>query len=413
MVVIAFLVPLAILTRDLAADRERAAAEREAASLARLIVVVQEAGRRDAIISLTGPEGIVDGRPVTVMLPDGVLIGAPLADGEDLTPAIGGTTFRQAVSGGEAVYVPVITGEGTYVVRVMTTSEALTEGVARAWLLLGALGVILVLLAVVITDRLAHSVVQPVTELSEAAHELGRGDLETRVVPAGPREVHEVGVAFNTLAIQIEGLLQQEREDAADLAHRLRTPLAAARLIAEGLPADERRQALLDQLDELHRVVDHIIDEARRPARQTVAGSVDAIAAIEQRAAFWEPLATDEDRSLDVTLPSGEALVALPAADLSAALDALIGNVFAHTEAGTGLRLLVQRSDGAIEITVEDDGAGFPEGIDATDRGLSSGASTGLGLDIALRTAESAGGELRAGTAPGGGARVTMRLPTV
>ena len=42
MVAIAFLVPLAILTRDLAADRELAAAERDAESVARLIVLVAE-----------------------------------------------------------------------------------------------------------------------------------------------------------------------------------------------------------------------------------------------------------------------------------------------------------------------------------------------------------------------------------
>jgi signal transduction histidine kinase len=43
-------------------------------------------------------------------------------------------------------------------------------------------------------------------------------------------------------------------------------------------------------------------------------------------------------------------------------------------------------------------------------RGDSSGGSTGLGLDIARRTAEQAGGSLTLGSAPAGGLQVTVRL---
>jgi signal transduction histidine kinase len=56
---------------------------------------------------------------------------------------------------------------------------------------------------------------------------------------------------------------------------------------------------------------------------------------------------------------------------------------------------------------VDDGGPGLPAGWQAR-RGASGGGSTGLGLDIARRTAEAAGGGLALGTGPLGGARVEL-----
>jgi len=57
---------------------------------------------------------------------------------------------------------------------------------------------------------------------------------------------------------------------------------------------------------------------------------------------------------------------------------------------------------------VQDAGPGFDPSAGA--RGVSGAGSTGLGLDIARRTAESAGGTLTVDRSPLGGARVTVTL---
>lgn len=412
MVAIAFLFPLAILTRDLAADRELAAAERDASAIARLIVVIPEAGGEVTVEDLVFPDGGGE-RPMTVVEPDGTAVGDPLVEGEDISPALAGATFRRAIAGGEAVYVPVLTADGTYVVRAVASTEAMTEGVFRTWAILGTLGVVLVLIAVGVADRLGRSVVRPVEELSAAASRLGEGDLDVRVDPDGPSEIEEVGRAFNRLAVQMEDLLQSEREDVADLAHRLRTPLTAARLTAESLPDDDRRSMILIQLDELHRVTDHIIDEARRSDRRATTAYANLTSVASARARFWEPLAVDEGRQLAVDVPQQAAIVAIPASDLAAGVDALIGNVFAHTPIGTDFSFTVRLADASANVIVSDDGRGFPEGIDATGRGSSGGSSTGLGLDIVSRLAESVGGTLAIGRSPSGGARVVLEVPLI
>ena len=92
---------------------------------------------------------------------------------------------------------------------------------------------------------------------------------------------------------------------------------------------------------------------------------------------------------------------ALDAGDLGAAVDALLGNVFAHTPEGTAVTVSVRRRlQGGAVVTVTDAGPGMPGA--AVERGRSGDGSTGLGLDIARRTAEASGGGLRIESSPGG-----------
>jgi len=96
--------------------------------------------------------------------------------------------------------------------------------------------------------------------------------------------------------------------------------------------------------------------------------------------------------------------------DLAACMDILLENVFAHTPDGVGLAIrLSRRAAGGAWLVVADDGPGF-RSPDPTERGRSNGGSTGLGLDIARRIAESSGGTLTLGRSVSGGGSVTVGL---
>jgi methyl-accepting chemotaxis protein len=105
--------------------------------------------------------------------------------------------------------------------------QLLRAGVARTWLVLGGLGVVLLMLALLVADRLAWSMTRPLTELAATAHRLGSGDLTARAAPGGPPEVRDVGLAVNQLARRIGELLTAEREAAADRAAAGRRGTAA------------------------------------------------------------------------------------------------------------------------------------------------------------------------------------------
>lgn len=406
LIVIAFSVPLGVLVAELARDRALAGAERDAQLIA--VVATSAAGDPTVIRNVIGT-GRLNGNEVTVVLADGTVLGTSLPEGEDLTPVIAGATGRRALDGGQAVYAPAIDANGISVVRVFVTDETLTRGVSRAWFLLGILGAAVIAIAAVISSRLARTIIEPVEQLSAASQRLGAGDLDTRVVPGGPPEIAEVGAEFNRLAEQVSRLLEKERETAADVSHRLRTPLAALGLDAERLSPGPERERLLDDIAELQRAVDFVIREVRRPDRPARTLATDVCAVLADRADFWEALAEEQGRQTSVRLPEPPGpLVPASRSDLEAALDAVIGNVFSHTEEGVAYTISCKVEERRTRITVDDAGSGFAAAD--IERGRSGGGSTGLGLDIARRTAQATGGSLTTGPSPLGGARVTIEF---
>ena len=166
----------------------------------------------------------------------------------------------------------------------------------------------------------------------------------------------------------------------------------------------------LFDVDAVERTVSEIIREARRPTGEGTGMMCDASLVITERAAFWLPLAEDQERAMAVEVARGPVLVRTSGEDLATCVDILLENVFSHTGEGEafGVRLS-RRAGGGAWLVVADDGPGFP-GADATERGRSGGGSTGLGLDIARRIAEASGGGLTIGRSTSGGGAVTVGL---
>ena len=110
-------------------------------------------------------------------------------------------------------------------------------------------------------------------------------------------------------------------------------------------------------------------------------------------------------------VPDDALTVRVSADELGAALDVLVDNVFSHTPDRTPFALAVQtEGKDVIRVIVEDDGPGFAT-VDPAERGRSGTGSTGLGLDVARRTAGQAGGHLLLSSSAAGGARVILELP--
>jgi signal transduction histidine kinase len=409
MVVVAFLVPLAFLVRDLARDRALSTAERNTQIVAQNLSLVPS-GDRARIEAVLDTVAARSEEQMSVVLADDSILGAQFEITDLEVRARLGESISTSVTGGAAVIVPVIQAEGTpLVVRSFVSRQLLTQNVWSVVALLGLVGAVLILIAVAVADRMSRSLVEPVQELSAAAARVSQGDLSARVQPAGPPEVVEVGTAFNRLVERIGSLLSSERESVADLAHRLRTPLTALRLDVEALHDREAAGRLEEDVDELERTVDFVIEQARRPVREGAGTTTDLGAVARQRATFWGALAEDQGRRWEISVEPGPHPVALNATDLAAAIDALIGNVFDHTPEGSGFALVVTRGGLGVRLVIMDEGPGFPH-ESVIERGTSTRQSTGLGLDIARSTVEAAGGTLSLPEDPGG-AQVALEFP--
>ncbi|MGW0652966.1 sensor histidine kinase [Streptomyces umbrinus] len=424
---LAFVVPLALLLRTVAQDRATTTAGADAQSLVPLV------GTADPVSLRTSVEHMAaDSRaPLTVFLADGSVLGtrAPRTSAVRLAALAGVSRTVERPDGREIVVAVLGRPDGTAVIRAFVPAAELTRGVARAWLVLAGLGVALLLLGLLVADRLSRALVSPITELSTVSHRLARADLTARARPDGPPELREVAGALNHLADRIQELLREEREQVADLSHRLRAPLTSLRLEAESLAGPDAAR-IGARVDAMERAVTGLISQARHRREPDAHAVCEATSAVRERVAFWTVLAEDTGRAVTLDIAadgtaSGTAggtadgaadgtagctlPVGVPADELAAAVDALLGNVFAHTPDGTAFSVtLAPRTGGGAVLTVADDGPGLS--TDLVQRGASLGGSTGLGLDIARRVARSSGGRMDLSTGPDGGARVTLEL---
>lgn len=404
-VVIAFLVPLVLLVRTLVADRALGTAQQQAQGIA--VVAAADDERLDDVVANVNADSA---RPTTVFLPDGRVVGAPAPVTASVALARQGLAFTADTDGGKEVLLPVEGPSGLSVIRVFVPDWLLTAGVTRATLTLVTVGVILVATAVLIARVVARQMSRPVVEAAAVAERLAHGELDARVVPAGPPEIVELGHALNRLGDRIGHLLAAERELIADLSHRLRTPITALRLQVDAIADPSLADPLDERVDALAESVDQVIRAARRPVLSAVP-RCDATEVTRRRFEFWSVLAEDQGRAVHTALDDGPLLLPVDAEDLGAALDALIENVFAHTPDGAAFGVMAaRRQDGGVRVAVGDAGPGIA-GTGLDRRGRSASGSTGLGLDIARRCVETVGGRFGLGSSTLGGAEVRMDFP--
>jgi signal transduction histidine kinase len=421
MVLLAMLVPMAVLVRSYALEDRLSRASLEVQATETVVSGAgDDKGQVSVYVDQVNDAG--EGTRTTVLYPDGTGVGPD--PGEDARVAQARETGQARVddvAGGAQILVPVSLGGSTAlpsqtpVVRVLVEEPGLASGIGRAWLLLATLGLVLLGGALVLADRLGRSFVGPLADLAHRARAIGDGSgrAVAPVSVGGPPEVRELAETLQRLVGRVEVLLERERQAVSDLSHRLRTPVTALRLRVEALSDSDERGRLAADLDALESTVDHVVREARRSEREGLVAGTDGLAVLAARADFWRPLAEDQGRAFDVQVEDGPGPVPVRAseADVAALLDALMDNVFTHTDEGIAVRVrLAGRDEGGLLLVVEDDGRGYPEGLDVTRRGESGAGSTGLGMAIVARTALASGGGLTLGRTEAGGARTEVVL---
>ena len=423
LVALTFLIPLGISLGDrVRHDRLADAARRSALVTGALAVSTDPAVVQRAVAASGGDPAT---RPVVHGL--GVDESGSRADATALARASAERrSLVTEVPGGVLRLDPVVVGDKVAVVEVFVPDSVLDEGAGGRWLLLIGVAVALVGAAVIVVDRVAARTVDSAGDLVKAALAIGDGELGVQVEPSGPRELAEAGHAFNRMADRLVALRANERELVADLSHRLRTPLTALRLDAEALDSDDTSvgafsEAELDRRRGIRRIrqaivtlegeVDELITTTRKAVSQEAGPAMcDVSEVVRDRMVFWAALAGDQNRPHRIIGAQLRTPAPVARAELAAALDAVIGNVFRYTPQGTAFEVAVSRRDGYVAVRVDDAGPGIANPDRALRRGASDQGSTGLGLDIAKRVALQANGSVSIDRAQLGGASVVMLL---
>lgn len=304
--------------------------------------------------------------------------------------------------------------KGGRTVVVGATLDERDESLNKLLLALLVGGPIALALSTLAGYLLAGAVLRPVERMRRRAAEVSTDAVDQRLpLPDARDEIFRLGETLNAMLDRLEAGLARERRFVADASHELRTPLALLRteleLALRRPRTPEEQLAALDsaaeEVDRLTRLAEDLLvlareDEGRLPLRQESIGVRDLLETVAGR--FGERI---EVSVSDVGVVLGDRL------RLEQALGNLVDNAVRYGEGS--VRLEAKRRNGRLELSVSDEGPGFPpellpqvferftRGDEARRRG-----GAGLGLAIVAAIARAHGGRAHAADAT-----VTIELP--
>ncbi len=238
----------------------------------------------------------------------------------------------------------------------------------------------------------------PITRMAAAAEAFGRGQ-NLPYKPRGAVEVRAAGMAFLDMRARIERQIEQRTLMLSGVSHDLRGPLTRMKLGLSLMDQTQDTAALLDDVEEMQRLVEEFLAFARGDAQEetVLVDLADLVAQVLAKTRRG-------GQALSLGPCQGQGQVRLRPQAVTRALDNLIGNALRY---GTQARLSYHLTDRSVRLVVEDNGPGIPAArteealrpftrLDAA-RDPNHGGGVGLGLSIAADIARSHGGVLRLG----------------
>jgi two-component system sensor histidine kinase ChvG len=292
---------------------------------------------------------------------------------------------------------------------------------------------------------LDRTIAAPVRRLSAAAEHVSQSITASTALPdlANRRdEVGQMADAFQRMTAALYRRIEASEKFAADVAHELKNPLAAARSTADALSyarTSEQREVLVQQiqaeLKRLNRLITDVSNASRLDAelaRQTNE-PVDLAQVLTTVVDALQGLHIDEDKSIVLDLravaSSDPFVVKGHEGRLGQVITNLVDNAISFAPEGGKVEVIARRDGNEIEVSIEDDGPGILEDklekiferfySDRPQSDRTKGKNSGLGLSISREIIEAHGGRIwaenrRSATGEmGHGARFVIRLPSV
>jgi len=264
--------------------------------------------------------------------------------------------------------------------------------------------------------------------LKGTAERFGKGLLSERTQIAPSSNIGSLAHVFDTMAADIENLLNQQRDLLNAVSHELRTPLTRldfglALALSDDLPlaSRERLQGLVAHIRELDELVLELLSYSRlqNPARVPERVEVALDEFIDSILGSIDEELESPQIVIDVLLHGQLERFILDPRLTARAIQNLLRNAMRYCD--KRIQVGVQVCPKGCEIWVDDDGIGIPEDererifepfyrLDRSRDRATGGF--GLGLAISRRALEAQGGTLTVETSPLGGARFRLWLPT-
>jgi signal transduction histidine kinase len=334
--------------------------------------------------------------------------------------------------------VPVVTSSGVSAVLLvgsppkfpMRAPENATFlfrnlGLEEVLLMFAFVGVVISLLFGIILSR---GLTNPLDELVLATKTIGAGNLDHRMKEKGPIETVTLAKSFNNMVSELQKAEALRRNLVADVAHELRTPIAALQanlyaILDDAYPMTKTEIAgLYEQTRTLSRLVNDLHEVAQAEAKQLPLHrqAVDLGTALPEMVAPFSIVAESKEIAFEIHTTSGLPRVNVDMQRIGQVVNNLLSNALRHTPEGGTISVAVERGEGQVQIVIRDTGEGIaaehlPHVFDRfyrADHGRSRDmGGTGLGLAIAKAIVEAHSGTISAESTVGSGTTMRVLLP--
>jgi signal transduction histidine kinase len=352
-----------------------------------------------------------------------VIIGGPVPLDEippELLTGMAGVIDVGVIGDVTTVSVPVELSSGLLTLTASSSLEPVQAGVSALRGILWIVGPLLVGGVGAASWFVTGRAFRPVADIADQVERITDDRLDERVpVPASRDEVAHLATTMNTMLDRLAEGRRRQREFVSDASHELRNPVATSKTkleVALAHPAatdwEETAGVVLEEQERLGTLVDDMLllaklDEGRPLPFSEV--DLDDIV-------FAEAGRTQQ-ANIDVS-----AVAAVRVCGAKSQLTRLVRNLVdnATRHAMDRVVLSLAKDGNEAVLAVKDDGPGVPEEhrnriferfVRLEDSRSRDEGGAGLGLALVRAVAESHGGSVAAGGAPGGGARFEVRLP--
>lgn len=298
-------------------------------------------------------------------------------------------------------------------------------GFEEVLLLLAFVGVVVSLLFGIILSR---QLTNPLDDLTIAAQTIGAGNLSHRMKESGTSETVMLATAFNRMVEDLEKAEVLRRNLVADVAHELRTPIAALQanlyaILDDAYPMTKTEIAgLYEQTRTLSRLVNDLHEVAQAEAKQLPLHRqhVDLGEAVQEMVAPFSIVAEGKEIAFEVSIKPDIKRVSVDMQRIGQVINNLLSNALRHTPQGGKISIAVEGIDDQVQIVIADTGEGIaaehlPHIFDRfyrADHGRSRDmGGSGLGLAIAKAIVEAHSGTIRAESSVGKGTTMRVALP--
>lgn len=257
----------------------------------------------------------------------------------------------------------------------------------------------------------------PLQTIRTGVQHFGAGELDYRIQLKRRDELGELAQSFNTMADDIQQMLEAKRQLLLAISHELRSPLTRTKVATELLDDAEQRQRLHRELNEIDKLIEELLETERlsTPHRVLNRAPHGLNGLIRQMIDDFY-----QEQNIQFTPAAEEIVLAVDAARIKLLLKNLLDNALRHSPAGKAVSISLRKTADNIALQVRDEGEGIePEHlphltepfyrVDPSRQRETGGY--GLGLYLCRMIVEAHGGTLVIESQKQQGTSITISLP--